>query len=232
MFLIGNVVLDPWSDHVFHIRRVISSAVLPPYLDADAATGASIAEIVSAFPAAGGLCVIVGVLPFPITFAQRSRDRYTASAKLVPKKHRPIVRTLSACTVLVLILTEVGWLVGWLNILGQVAGMSSTEYGLSEMIWAAVVVAKDGNYEITSGKIVGLFVVLLIIHGILVRTVRALQLVKHSLTCLPVHHLFLRRVEFPCDASSRDFNEGIRIRQPWYIRPCVTATQSGSCSYL
>ena len=72
---------------------------------------------------------------------------------------------------LVLILAEVGWLVGWLNILGQVAGMSSTEYGLSEMIWAAVVVAKDGNYEITSGKIVGLFVVLLIIHGTLVRTV-------------------------------------------------------------
>ena len=36
------------------------------------------------------------------------------------------------------------------------------------MIWAAVVVAKDGNYEITSGKVVGLFAVLLIFHGILV----------------------------------------------------------------
>lgn len=149
----------------------------------------------------------------------------------MPKKHRPIVRTLSACTVLVLILAEVGWLVGWLNILGQVAGMSSTEYGLSEMIWAAVVVAKDGNYEITSGKIVGLFVVLLIIHGTLVRTVQALQLVEHPLTCLLGQHLFLRRVEFPCDASSRDFNEGIRIRQPWHIRPCVSAAQPGSYSY-
>jgi amino acid transporter len=93
--------------------------------------GASIAEIVSAFPAAGGL--------------------YTASAKLVPKKHRPIV----------------GWFVGWLTILGYAAGISSTEYGLSSMIWAAVVVAKDGNYEISSGKTVGLFVVLLIIHGTL-----------------------------------------------------------------
>lgn len=93
--------------------------------------GASIAEIVSAFPACGGL--------------------YTASAKLVPVKHRPIV----------------GWLVGWLNILGQVAGISSTEFGLSAMIWAAVVVAKDGDYEVTSGKVVGLFAVLLIFHGIL-----------------------------------------------------------------
>ncbi|KAI0255535.1 APC amino acid permease [Lactifluus subvellereus] len=93
--------------------------------------GSSIAEIVSAFPTCGGL--------------------YTASAQLVPKRHRPIV----------------GWVVGWVNILGQVAGLSSTEFGLSSMIWAAVVVAKDGNYEVTSGKVVGLFAGLLIFNGIL-----------------------------------------------------------------
>ncbi|KAI0063327.1 APC amino acid permease [Artomyces pyxidatus] len=93
--------------------------------------GSSIAEIVSAFPTCGGL--------------------YTASAQLVPKRHRPIV----------------GWIVGWMNILGQVAGLSSTEFGLSSMIWAAVVVAKDGDYEVTPGKVVGLFCGLLIFHGIL-----------------------------------------------------------------
>ncbi|KAI0028728.1 APC amino acid permease [Vararia minispora EC-137] len=93
--------------------------------------GTSIAEIVSAFPTAGGL--------------------YTASAKLVPAKQRPIV----------------GWVVGWLNILGQVAGISSTEFGLSNMIWAAVVVGRDGNYEVTNGKIVGLFAGLLVFHGLL-----------------------------------------------------------------
>ena len=64
---------------------------------------------------------------------------------------------------------EVGWVVGWLNILGQVAGLSSTEFGLSSMIWAAIVVAKDGNYQVTSGKVVGLFAGLLIFHGVLVR---------------------------------------------------------------
>ncbi|KAI0321326.1 APC amino acid permease [Amylostereum chailletii] len=93
--------------------------------------GSSIAEIVSAYPTCGGL--------------------YTASAQLVPKRHRAIV----------------GWVVGWLNILGQVAGLSSTEFGLSGMIWAAVVVAKDGQYEVTPGKVVGLFAGLLIFHGIL-----------------------------------------------------------------
>ncbi|KAI0651168.1 APC amino acid permease [Trametes meyenii] len=93
--------------------------------------GASIAEIVSAFPTCGGL--------------------YTASAQLVPKRHRPIV----------------GWVVGWLNILGQILGLSSTEFGLANMIWAAVVVGKDGNYTVTSGHTVGLFAGLLVLHGIL-----------------------------------------------------------------
>jgi len=80
--------------------------------------------------------------------------------------------------------------VGWLNILGQVAGLASTEFGLSNMIWAAVVVGKasaitliasliygysnsnyqNGNYQVTQGKVVGLFVGLLMFHGILVGT--------------------------------------------------------------
>ncbi|KAF9265138.1 amino acid permease [Marasmius fiardii PR-910] len=76
---------------------------------------------------------------------------YTASAQLTPKKHR----------------ARVGWLVGWLNILGQIAGVSSTEFGLSNMIWGAVVVGLDGNFEITAGKVVGLFVGLLVVHGLL-----------------------------------------------------------------
>ncbi|KAF5376052.1 hypothetical protein D9615_007717 [Tricholomella constricta] len=93
--------------------------------------GASIAEIVSAYPTCGGL--------------------YTASAQLTPKRHR----------------ARVGWVVGWLNILGQVAGVSSTEFGLANMIWAAVVIGKDGNYVVTQGHTVGLFVGLLMFHGIL-----------------------------------------------------------------
>lgn len=54
------------------------------------------------------------------------QPRYTASAQLVPRKQRAIV----------------GWVVGWLNILGQIVGLSSTEFGLANMIWAAVVVGR------------------------------------------------------------------------------------------
>ncbi|KAK7055381.1 APC amino acid permease [Favolaschia claudopus] len=75
---------------------------------------------------------------------------YTASAQLTPKKYRAIV----------------GWVVGWLNILGQIAGVSSTEFGLSGMILAAGP-CLDGDFNVTSGKVVGLFAGLLILHGIL-----------------------------------------------------------------
>ncbi|KAF9784694.1 APC amino acid permease [Thelephora terrestris] len=76
---------------------------------------------------------------------------YTASAQLCPRNRRPIV----------------GWVVGWLNILGQVAGVSSTEFGLANMIWAAVSIAKDGNFNISTGKTVGLFSGLMVLHGLL-----------------------------------------------------------------
>lgn len=93
--------------------------------------GASIAEIVSAYPTCGGL--------------------YTASAQLVPKRYR----------------AQIGWLVGWLNTLGQVAGVSSTEFGLAGMMLGAVSIGLDGDFEITPGKTVGLFVGLLAVHGLL-----------------------------------------------------------------
>ncbi|KAG8908935.1 hypothetical protein FRB99_000038 [Tulasnella sp. 403] len=93
--------------------------------------GASIAEIVSAFPTAGGL--------------------YTASASLVPAKYRAIV----------------GFNVGWLNLLGQVAGVSSTEFGLARMILAAAVLGTDDKFEVTQAKIVGLMIALLTVHGLL-----------------------------------------------------------------
>jgi len=78
---------------------------------------------------------------------------YTATAQLCPPQHRAIV----------------GWVVGWLKLLGQFAGLSSTEIGLANMIWAAVVVSKDGDYKVTHGMTVGLFAALLVFNGFLVR---------------------------------------------------------------
>ncbi|EGO23655.1 hypothetical protein SERLADRAFT_438965 [Serpula lacrymans var. lacrymans S7.9] len=96
---------------------------------------------------------------------------YTASAKLCPRKYR----------------ARVGWVVGWLNILGQFVGLSSTEFGLANMILAAVVVARD-DFVITPGKAVRLTTALLFVHGILnsLRT-RHLALLTSSFLFVNMH---------------------------------------------
>ena len=76
---------------------------------------------------------------------------YSASAYLVPRQYK----------------ASVGWVVGWLNLLGQVAGVASTEFGLSGMILSAVTIATDGEFVATPGQTVGLFIGLLCIHGTL-----------------------------------------------------------------
>ncbi|KAJ9102235.1 hypothetical protein QFC19_004779 [Naganishia cerealis] len=92
--------------------------------------GASVAEIVSAYPTSGGV--------------------YTASLQSM--------RIGSS---------SVGWIVGWLNLLGQTAGVASTEFGLAQMIWAGCALGKDGDFVVTTGMQFGLFVGLLIVHGFL-----------------------------------------------------------------
>ncbi|KAH7884964.1 APC amino acid permease [Phlebopus sp. FC_14] len=115
------------------------------------ALSSSIAEIVSAFPTCGGL--------------------YTASANLCPRKYRARVSVDYSHAPKIVYegqARQIGWIVGWLNNLGLLVGLSSTEFGLANMILAAVAVyADNGAYVITPGKVVGLTAGLLVIHGLL-----------------------------------------------------------------
>ncbi|POY75264.1 hypothetical protein BMF94_1634 [Rhodotorula taiwanensis] len=76
---------------------------------------------------------------------------YSASAYLVPRAWRPVT----------------GWTIGWLNILGQVAGVASTEWGLANMILAAASISTDGAYVATAGQTMAVYVALLVVHGLL-----------------------------------------------------------------
>ncbi|KNZ59405.1 hypothetical protein VP01_173g8 [Puccinia sorghi] len=76
---------------------------------------------------------------------------YSASAFLVPKRYK----------------APVGFLVGWLSILGQIAGVASAEFALSQMIWSAYSISQTGNYSASKLQIVGVFGVLLLIHGLM-----------------------------------------------------------------
>lgn len=70
-----------------------------------------------------------------------------------------------------------------MNVLGNIAGAASTEWGLAvsqtrwsterhtdciqEMIWAAYGASRNDDFEASAGQVVGLFVGLLCLHGLL-----------------------------------------------------------------
>lgn len=57
-------------------------------------------------------------------------------------------------------------LTGWLNLLGQVAGVASSEYGAAQMLLAAVTMARDMKYEITANNTIGVMAALTVITGV------------------------------------------------------------------
>ena len=61
---------------------------------------------------------------------------------------------------------SISWVTGWLNLLGQVAGIASSEYGAAQMLLAAVAIGKDFQYEITANKTVGVMVALTVLTGL------------------------------------------------------------------
>ncbi|PKI83041.1 hypothetical protein MVES_002765 [Malassezia vespertilionis] len=76
---------------------------------------------------------------------------YSASGLLVPIKYRAFT----------------AWCVGWLNFTGQIAGIAGSEWGLAQMIYAWAHVISNGQFVANRNQTVGLYVALMIIHGVI-----------------------------------------------------------------
>ncbi|KAJ3096382.1 hypothetical protein HK100_005585 [Physocladia obscura] len=76
---------------------------------------------------------------------------YTSSKFLVPPRYIPIV----------------SWITGWLNTLGQIAGFASTDFGCARLIAAVGTLVTDGEYQPSAQAIVGIYVGILILHGVI-----------------------------------------------------------------
>ena len=61
---------------------------------------------------------------------------------------------------------SISWLTGWLNLLGQVAGVASSEYGAAQMLLAAVSMSRDFNYTISTDTTVGVMAALTVSTGV------------------------------------------------------------------
>ncbi|EME47253.1 hypothetical protein DOTSEDRAFT_69259 [Dothistroma septosporum NZE10] len=61
---------------------------------------------------------------------------------------------------------SISWVVGWLNILGQIAGVASSEWGAAALLLAAVSIGSDFTYTPTVGQTVGVMAGLTVLTGL------------------------------------------------------------------
>lgn len=62
---------------------------------------------------------------------------------------------------------SISWLTGWINLLGQIAGVASSEYGSAQMLLAAVSMGRDFTWTPSTGMTVGVMAALTVLCGIL-----------------------------------------------------------------
>ena len=61
---------------------------------------------------------------------------------------------------------SISWIDGWINLLGQVAGVASSEYGSAQLLLAAVSMGSDFSYYPTTGTIIGVMAALTVFCGL------------------------------------------------------------------
>jgi amino acid permease (GABA permease) len=94
------------------------------------------------------LCIAFSVAEI-VSAYPTSGGLYFSISRLAPKEWVP----------------SISWITGWINLLGQVAGVASSEYGAAQMLLAAVSIGRDFNFSITNNKVVGVMAALTILTG-------------------------------------------------------------------
>ncbi|KAI9731811.1 MAG: hypothetical protein M1818_007676 [Claussenomyces sp. TS43310] len=62
---------------------------------------------------------------------------------------------------------EISWVCGWFNLLGQIAGCASTDYGCAQLLLAAVAIGSDFTYTPTNRHTVGVMAAIVVMHGVI-----------------------------------------------------------------
>jgi amino acid transporter len=85
---------------------------------------------------------------------------------------------------------SISWIVGWINLLGQVAGVASSEYGSAQLLLAAVSMGSNFSYVPSTGTTVGVMAALTILCG-LVNSLSTYWMEKMTKTYVIFHVLVL-----------------------------------------
>ncbi|KAF2430774.1 amino acid transporter [Tothia fuscella] len=98
---------------------------------------------------AGCMCLALSVSELVSAYPTCGGMYYTVS-RLAPKRYVPFV----------------SWITGWLNILGQLAGVAASEWGAAALFLAAVSIGSDFSYLPTVNHTVGVMAVMVVISGL------------------------------------------------------------------
>lgn len=99
---------------------------------------------------AGCMCIASSVAELVSAYPTSGGLYYTVS-RLVPQRW----------------IASISWFVGWINLLGQVAGVASSEYGAAQILLAAVSIGTNGVYQPTAGQTVGVMAALTVFCGMI-----------------------------------------------------------------
>jgi amino acid permease (GABA permease) len=99
---------------------------------------------------AGCMCIACSVAELVSAYPTCGGLYYTVS-RLAPKEWVP----------------SISWIVGWINLLGQVAGVASSEYGSAQLLLAAVSMGRDFKWLPTTDQTVGVMAGLTVLCGLI-----------------------------------------------------------------
>ncbi|KAK5167607.1 polyamine transporter tpo5 [Saxophila tyrrhenica] len=98
---------------------------------------------------AGCMCIALSVSELVSAYPTCGGLYYTVS-RLAPREWVP----------------SISWVTGWLNLLGQVAGVASSEWGAAALLLATISIGTDFQYEPTTGQTVGVMAGLTVLTGL------------------------------------------------------------------
>lgn len=99
---------------------------------------------------AGALCLALSIAEIASAYPT-SGAMYFTIKYLAPERNVPVI----------------AWIDGWLNLIGQICGSASSEYGASQMLLAAVSIGSDFTYYPTQGHIIAVMAGLSIFHAMI-----------------------------------------------------------------
>lgn len=115
------------------------------------------------------MCIALSVAEL-VSAYPTSGGLYFTMKYLVPKDQVPIV----------------SWMCGWLNLLGQVAGVASTDYSCAQILLAAVSMGTDFSYIPTPDQTVAVMAGVVALHG-LINTLSTKWLDRITKVCFLSH---------------------------------------------